>query len=42
MTTNTVTKIIMAVTNGDRAFVLRVVPGLLLVIAAAWAAPWWR
>jgi uncharacterized membrane protein (DUF4010 family) len=37
MTTNTVTKIIMAVTNGDRAFVLRVVPGLLLVIAAAWA-----
>jgi uncharacterized membrane protein (DUF4010 family) len=37
MTTNTVTKIIMAVTNGDRAFVMRVVPGLVLVIAAAWA-----
>lgn len=37
MTTNTVTKIVMAVTNGDRAFALRVVPGLLLVIAAAWA-----
>lgn len=37
MTTNTVTKIVMAVANGDRAFALRVVPGLLLVIAAAWA-----
>jgi uncharacterized membrane protein (DUF4010 family) len=37
MTTNTVTKIIMAFTNGDRAFVMRVVPGLVLVIAAAWA-----
>lgn len=37
MTTNTVIKIVMAVANGDRAFALRVVPGLLLVIAAAWA-----
>ncbi len=37
MTTNTVTKIVMAVANGDRAFTVRVVPGLLLVIAAAWA-----
>ena len=37
MTTNTVTKIVMAVANGDRAFVMRVVPGLVLVIAAAWA-----
>jgi uncharacterized membrane protein (DUF4010 family) len=37
MTTNTVTKIVMAVTNGNRAFAVRVVPGLLLVIAAAWA-----
>ena len=37
MTTNTVTKIVMAVANGDRAFAVRVVPGLLLVIAAAWA-----
>ncbi len=37
MTTNTVTKIVMAVTNGDRAFAVRVVPGLVLVVAAAWA-----
>lgn len=37
MTTNTVTKIVMAIANGDRAFAVRVVPGLVLVIAAAWA-----
>ncbi|MBN9089982.1 MAG: MgtC/SapB family protein [Reyranella sp.] len=34
--TNTVTKIVLAFT-GDRTFALSVVPGLLLVAAAAWA-----
>jgi uncharacterized membrane protein (DUF4010 family) len=36
-TTNTVTKIVLAVTGGSRAFALCVVPGLVLVVAAAWA-----
>lgn len=37
LTTNTVTKIVLASTGGNRAFALAVVPGLLLVVAAAWA-----
>ena len=36
LTTNTVTKIVLAFT-GHRTFALCVVPGLLLVVAAAWA-----
>lgn len=36
LTTNTVTKIVLAFT-GPRAFALSVVPGLVLVAAAAWA-----
>jgi len=36
-TTNTVSKIVVAVTTGDRRFVLATVPGLVLVAAAAWA-----
>lgn len=35
-TTNTVTKAVLAVATGGRAFALRVIPGLLLVTAAAW------
>lgn len=35
-TTNSVTKVIVAVASGGRAFALRVVPGVLLVAAAAW------
>jgi uncharacterized membrane protein (DUF4010 family) len=35
-TTNTVTKVIVAATTGGRAFAARVVPGVLLVAAAAW------
>lgn len=35
-TTNTVTKIIVAATAGGRAFAIRVVPGVILVAAAAW------
>lgn len=36
-TTNTVTKMIFAVTAGGRLFALYVIPGLLLMLAAAWA-----
>ena len=35
-TTNTVSKIVVARTTGDRRFVLVTVPGLVLVAAAAW------
>lgn len=35
--TNTITKIVFAFTAGGRPFALRVVPGLLLMAAAAWA-----
>lgn len=37
LTTNTVTKIILAITSG-RQFGFQVIPGLLLVIASAWAS----
>lgn len=37
MSTNTLTKAILAWTAGGPAFALRVIPGLLLVMAAAWA-----
>jgi uncharacterized membrane protein (DUF4010 family) len=36
-TTNTLVKILLAVTGGGRAYAMRVVPGLILVAAAAWA-----
>ena len=36
-TTNTVTKMVFAVTAGGRLFSLYVIPGLLLMLAAAWA-----
>ena len=38
MTSNTIAKVAMAIGTGSRAFVLRIVPGLVLSIAAAWAA----
>ncbi|HZX87248.1 MAG TPA: DUF4010 domain-containing protein, partial [Reyranella sp.] len=37
LTTNTVTKMVFAVTAGGRLFALYVIPGLLLMLAAAWA-----
>ncbi len=40
MTTNTISKSLAAFSAGGRRFALAVVPGLLLVAAAAWAA-WW-
>jgi uncharacterized membrane protein (DUF4010 family) len=38
MTSNTVNKIIMALTAGSGAFAIRVAPGLVFAIASAWAA----
>jgi uncharacterized membrane protein (DUF4010 family) len=35
--TNTVSKIILAATSGGRRFAFRVVPGLVIVVLAAWA-----
>ena len=35
-TTNSVTKIVLAVASSSKAFALRVVPGLIIVLAAAW------
>lgn len=37
LTTNTLTKIIVAITSGGRSFALQVIPGLLLVVLSAWA-----
>jgi uncharacterized membrane protein (DUF4010 family) len=36
LSTNTVTKLVVASTTGGRAFAVRVIPGLVLVAAAAW------
>jgi uncharacterized membrane protein (DUF4010 family) len=38
LTTNTVSKIFIASTTGGRRFAIQVIPGLLLVVAAAWVA----
>lgn len=37
-TTNASSKLVVAITTGDRAFVLQVVPGVLLSVGAAWMA----
>jgi uncharacterized membrane protein (DUF4010 family) len=37
LTTNTATKSVIAITTGGRGFALQIIPGLLLVILAAWA-----
>lgn len=42
LSTNTISKIILAVTSGGRAFALRVIPGLLLVAVAGWAGGFYR
>ena len=36
LTTNTVSKIVFALSSGSRSFALRLIPGLVLVAAAAW------
>jgi uncharacterized membrane protein (DUF4010 family) len=38
--TNAISKLVLAQTSGGRMFALRVVPGLLLVVTAAWAGAW--
>jgi uncharacterized membrane protein (DUF4010 family) len=38
LTTNTVTKAVLAITGGGRRFAIQIIPGLVLVIAAAWIA----
>ncbi len=40
LTTNTVTKIVLAIASGGKRYALQVVPGLLLVITTAWGAVW--
>ena len=40
LTTNTVTKITLATSAGDRPFARQVVPGLLIVIGLAWLGAW--
>jgi hypothetical protein len=35
-TTNTISKMVFAVIAGGRAFAIYVVPGLILLVAAAW------
>jgi uncharacterized membrane protein (DUF4010 family) len=38
--TNTISKIIFALSSGSRSFALRLIPGLILVAGAAWAGAW--
>jgi uncharacterized membrane protein (DUF4010 family) len=38
LTTNTVSKMAVAISSGGRRFAVQIVPGLVIVIAAAWAA----
>jgi len=40
LTTNTITKAVLASTSGGLRFGIQVVPGLLLVIASGWSAAW--
>jgi uncharacterized membrane protein (DUF4010 family) len=37
LTTNTITKAVVAITTGGWRFAFQIIPGLLLVILAAWA-----
>ena len=39
-TTNTISKTVVAVTLGDRRFAIALLPGLALMVAAAWGC-WW-
>jgi uncharacterized membrane protein (DUF4010 family) len=36
LTTNTITKVVIAAINGGQRYAMQVIPGLLLTIAAAW------
>ncbi len=37
LSTNTISKLVLAGTSGGRSFAVRVIPGLILVVLAAWA-----
>ena len=36
LSTNTISKLVLAATSGGRSFTVRVIPGLILVALAAW------
>jgi uncharacterized membrane protein (DUF4010 family) len=36
LATNTVTKMVVAISSGGRRFALQIIPGLILVILSAW------
>jgi uncharacterized membrane protein (DUF4010 family) len=42
LSTNTVSKLILAVSSGGLSFALRVIPGLIMVAGAAWAGAFYR
>ena len=42
LTTNTISKLVLAGTSGGRAFAVRVIPGLILVVLAAWGGALYR
>ena len=37
LSTNTISKLVLAGTSGGRSFAVRVIPGLILVVLAAWS-----
>jgi uncharacterized membrane protein (DUF4010 family) len=41
LSTNTITKAVLCLSTGSRGFGLRVIPGLILVVLAAWVGWWW-
>ncbi len=41
LSTNTITKVVLCLSSGSRGFALRVIPGLVLVVLAAWTGWWW-
>jgi uncharacterized membrane protein (DUF4010 family) len=41
LTTNTITKVIVAISSGGQRFGLQIIPGLILVILAAWSGAIW-
>jgi hypothetical protein len=38
LTTNTISKAAVAISTGGRRFAMQIIPGLVIVIGAAWAA----
>ncbi len=41
LSANTITKAVLCLSAGSRGFALRVIPGLVFVVLAAWAGWWW-